>query len=136
MAAFNGCTALTDVFFEGTEAKWNAISISPLLNDSLLGAKLHYNYNGVRIGSAQVSPNGNGTTTFTFSIAYSGSSGAVACGAQYSPDGRFLNMAMLHLDSNKDNSLVITAKNGNTIHVFVIDDTDYSPLCEMQEVFA
>ncbi len=40
--AFNECTNLTDVYFDGTEKKWNNISIGSD-NDPLLNANIHYN---------------------------------------------------------------------------------------------
>lgn len=38
--AFSGCSALTDVYFEGTEQRWNSIAIGED-NDPLLNAALH-----------------------------------------------------------------------------------------------
>ncbi len=40
IAAFSECTALTDVYYSGTEAQWNQISIGAS-NDCLKNAKLH-----------------------------------------------------------------------------------------------
>ena len=41
-SAFNECTALTDVYFYGTEDEWNAITIGED-NDPLLNATIHFN---------------------------------------------------------------------------------------------
>lgn len=40
--AFSTCTELTDVYFEGTEEEWNALTIQSG-NDCLLNAELHFN---------------------------------------------------------------------------------------------
>jgi hypothetical protein len=41
-AAFEDCTSLRDVYFLGTQAEWNAISIAEN-NDALANATIHYN---------------------------------------------------------------------------------------------
>ena len=41
--AFNGCSSLSDVFFEGTEEEWNTISIGTN-NEPLLNATMHYQH--------------------------------------------------------------------------------------------
>lgn len=41
-SAFDRCSKLTDVYYKGTEAQWNAISIKSG-NDSLTNATIHYN---------------------------------------------------------------------------------------------
>ena len=41
-SAFIGCNSLTDVYFNGTEEEWNAITIGEY-NDSLLNATKHFN---------------------------------------------------------------------------------------------
>ena len=43
--AFYGCRNLTDVYFDGTEAQWNAITISTG-NDPLLNARIHFQGGG------------------------------------------------------------------------------------------
>ena len=43
-SAFNECDALTDVYYAGTEEEWNAITIVGGVNDTLLEATIHYNY--------------------------------------------------------------------------------------------
>ena len=43
--AFNNCTSLTDVYYTGSEADWNAISISAD-NNYLTNATIHYNSTG------------------------------------------------------------------------------------------
>ena len=43
--AFWDCNALSDVYYEGTEEQWKAISIGGS-NDSLTFATIHYNYKG------------------------------------------------------------------------------------------
>lgn len=42
-SAFVSCTALTNVYYTGTEEEWNAIRISTG-NDNLLNSTIHYNY--------------------------------------------------------------------------------------------
>ena len=43
--AFNGCPKLTDVYYLGTEAEWNAITKATLLSKTgLENATIHYNY--------------------------------------------------------------------------------------------
>jgi hypothetical protein len=46
--AFYGCTNLTDVYYTGSEASWNAISIS-IGNDPLTSATVHYAKEGTDI---------------------------------------------------------------------------------------
>lgn len=41
-SAFYGCASLTDVYFEGTQSQWDAISVSKYQNDALLNATIHY----------------------------------------------------------------------------------------------
>ena len=41
-SAFYGCTSLTDVYFEGTQSQWDAISLSNYQNDPLKTATIHY----------------------------------------------------------------------------------------------
>lgn len=41
-AAFRWCESLTDIYYEGTQAQWNAIEIKDH-NDELLNADIHYN---------------------------------------------------------------------------------------------
>ncbi|MCC8090656.1 MAG: dockerin type I domain-containing protein, partial [Oscillospiraceae bacterium] len=45
ISAFSGCTSLTDVYYGGSEAEWNAITIDSR-NDPLLSATIHYNSTG------------------------------------------------------------------------------------------
>ncbi len=42
--AFYNCDTLTDVYYTGTEAKWNTITIDSA-NDTLINATIHYSYN-------------------------------------------------------------------------------------------
>ena len=42
--AFDGCSALTDVYYGGTEEQWNAIDIHAQENAALTGATIHYNF--------------------------------------------------------------------------------------------
>ena len=49
--AFNSCTALTDVYYHGSEAEWNDISIA-VNNGYLLNADIHYNVHSlVNVGT-------------------------------------------------------------------------------------
>ena len=41
--AFSGCTSLTDVYYTGSEAEWQSISIGSY-NALLISATIHYNY--------------------------------------------------------------------------------------------
>ena len=41
--AFRGCSALTDVYYTGSEEEWDAITIGDN-NSNLRGATIHYNY--------------------------------------------------------------------------------------------
>lgn len=41
-SAFDGCASLTDVYFEGTQSQWDAISVSKYQNDALQTATIHY----------------------------------------------------------------------------------------------
>lgn len=41
-SAFHGCASLTDVYFEGTQSQWDAISVSKYQNDALQTATIHY----------------------------------------------------------------------------------------------
>ena len=42
-SAFNDCSNLSDVYYGGTEARWNSISISEEGNEALRAATIHYN---------------------------------------------------------------------------------------------
>ena len=44
--AFGGCTGLTDVYYKGTEAQWQQISIDSYGNSRLTSATIHYNSTG------------------------------------------------------------------------------------------
>ena len=57
--AFQGCTSLTDVYYTGSEAEWQSISIGDY-NSPLLSATIHYNYTPPSQGLAYIS-NGDGT---------------------------------------------------------------------------
>ena len=52
--AFSACGSLTDVYYEGTEAQWNAIAIGAG-NDPLVGASVHYNHVHDYTGDGQIS---------------------------------------------------------------------------------
>ena len=41
-SAFLGCKALTDVFYRGTQAQWDGVSVVERGNDALLGATMHF----------------------------------------------------------------------------------------------
>lgn len=43
-AAFANCSELSEVYYEGTQAEWNGISINSAGNDDFLAADRHYNY--------------------------------------------------------------------------------------------
>lgn len=43
--SFSGCNTLTDVYFTGTEAQWNALSIDSA-NLALDNATIHFSYSG------------------------------------------------------------------------------------------
>ena len=45
--AFNGCTALTDIYYEGTSSQWSAISKSTSYNAPLTSATKHYECGGI-----------------------------------------------------------------------------------------
>lgn len=51
VGAFGGRVSLTDVYYYGTEAEWNQITIAEM-NDPLLNAKIHFNYDpsAIRVG--------------------------------------------------------------------------------------
>lgn len=49
--AFNGATALTDVYYTGTEEEWNEIAISSSGNAPLLNATIHFGYVGDVVAS-------------------------------------------------------------------------------------
>ena len=40
---FEGCSALTDIYYTGTEAEWNAVTIGAG-NDYIISATKHYNF--------------------------------------------------------------------------------------------
>lgn len=40
--AFNNCSELTDVYYEGSEAEWNEIDINSTGNSALTGANIHF----------------------------------------------------------------------------------------------
>lgn len=42
--AFNNCTNLTDIYYTGTEAKWNAITFGDDWNQNIGSYTIHYNY--------------------------------------------------------------------------------------------
>lgn len=44
-SAFRNCTALTDIYYQGTEEDWNAISFGDRWNEGV-NATIHYNYGG------------------------------------------------------------------------------------------
>jgi hypothetical protein len=44
--AFNNCYSLTDIYYQGTEAEWNAIDMPRLGNEQFLNIRRHYNYGG------------------------------------------------------------------------------------------
>ena len=43
--SFSGCNTLTDVYYAGTEAQWNAILFGSV-NYALNNAKVHFSYRG------------------------------------------------------------------------------------------
>jgi hypothetical protein len=47
--AFSGCDNLADVYFGGSEAVWNAISINEDGNEALLNATIHFKNPGVSV---------------------------------------------------------------------------------------
>ncbi|MCH5186791.1 MAG: leucine-rich repeat domain-containing protein [Oscillospiraceae bacterium] len=58
--AFDKCNKLTDVYYSGTEAQWNNISIGDY-NDYLLNATIHYNSTAFSEVVNNVTINGRGT---------------------------------------------------------------------------
>ena len=47
---FSACTGLTDVYFNGTRAQWNAVTVSATNNDPLLNATIHCTDDGGETG--------------------------------------------------------------------------------------
>ena len=47
--SFIGCSALQDIYFEGSETEWNNIIIEEKGNDSLLNATIHFNVQEINI---------------------------------------------------------------------------------------
>ena len=56
--AFAHCDALADVYFDGSEAQWNRITIAEDENDALLGATFHFLPDGYNWTPLPVSPFG------------------------------------------------------------------------------
>ena len=53
MQAFDKCTGLTDVYYEGSESEWAAVTIKTY-NDALLNARMHYNWVENNLSDASV----------------------------------------------------------------------------------
>jgi hypothetical protein len=54
---FANCSSLTDVYYTGTEEQWKAILVGAE-NDSLLNARIHYNYDSSVVAAGDA--NGDG----------------------------------------------------------------------------
>ena len=92
--AFYYCKGITDVYYCGTEAQWNKISIGSR-NNPLTNAKLHFNY---KSSVAKPIPPATITatqTTSTITLKWSASAGATGYRVyQYSPSkGKYVQIA-------------------------------------------
>lgn len=56
IAAFNNCDSIKDVYYVGSEEKWNQIDIG-FHNDGLISATIHYNYGSDKIRNIAVDNN-------------------------------------------------------------------------------
>ena len=70
--AFSGCSSLTDVYYDGTQSNWNAISVNSYGNEQLKSATIHYGSSGVTKYRVTLGKCNNGTATFTPSTAAEG----------------------------------------------------------------
>ena len=77
--AFFGCSLLTDVYYKGTEAQWNAIAMGSN-NDSLSSATIHYS-TAPTITAQPTSVTAASGTTATFTVTAAG--GALSYQWQY-----------------------------------------------------
>ena len=134
--AFADCSALTDVFFAGSEQQWNQIEISDG-NVSLTEAAIHFNSTGSSVAMDKpetVSVDGKKAASVTVSCPANRQ--AVAVGARYAADGRFLGLGQFKLFPGEDNKLILTFEDGSIVRFMAISDSTFEPLCESASVEA
>ena len=137
MSAFNGCTSLEDVYFNGTEDEWNAIAISPLLNDPLMNAAIHYAgdpFIPVSASFASVDYDGNDVAAvLTFDQCDSDLDVFVAV----YQDGRMIKAASATVSEGAGSSTVSIPVNGLSgeyqVKAFFLDIANCTPLVDRAE---
>lgn len=125
--AFKNCSKLKDVWFAGTEAAWNAISIGSG-NECLTGARIHFGDKQADL--IRTITDGSPAQRRTVKGLFVCPDGQPVAGiaAIYDRDGR-----MLRLETgtfNKSGSLEVTLNSGETTKFFAADPKSAAPLCE------
>ena len=108
--AFYNCTSLTDVYYNGTEEQWNAITIDSN-NDSLLNATIHYdNINNTTINISKEYEQQAMGTNFSISAFFSSdvySPGSVTYSIEGESDGLIVDGGLSWVESELDDNLNI-----------------------------
>ena len=131
--AFYGCDELTDVYFDGTEADWNNITIAQY-NDPLTSATIHYNSGGsegnktVMISDPVIVTDG-GAPACQVTIFCPEDQTAVAFGVRYSAENRFIGFESLDLIPGQDNEMTVRFGDGSYVRILVLDASTFVPLC-------
>ena len=121
--AFNGCAALTDVVFTGTQAQWDAVSFAQDGDAQAAAEKLRL-VGGAQAGVFRTSDAGAAVSALVYCA--EGLDGAMACGARYGADGRFLGAETWTLRAGV-NRLEMTGDGAERVRFFAM--AACVPLC-------
>ena len=122
--AFYSCNSLTDVYYTGTEAEWNKISISSS-NTSLTNATIHYNYVPSDTGGEDDTVDAEikfGADRFSFGESISGYAGESVTG-----------LIVYTSADYGTSSLTVTSSDPNVVSVGAINHDSGDYICEENE---
>lgn len=132
LGAFYECEVLTDIYYTGTEADWNAISIDSSNKEDLLNVTIHYNYSSIvspdtyTLSDIEKTDSGITFTVQTNENAVGEQTVIVSC---YDEDGVFMGLQQQQIKTSMEEpqtiSVDIEYKNTNTVKAFIWNSIDY-----------
>ena len=125
--AFQACSGLKDVWFAGSKAEWNAISVGTG-NECLTGATIHYGSESsevIRVNTETVSSRRR-TAKGRFVCPEGQPVEAIA--ARYDEDGRMISVELGSFTGS--GSLEVVLEEGENAKFFAADPKTGSPLCD------
>lgn len=136
-SAFEECESLSDVYYAGSEAEWNEISIDQG-NECLTNATIHYNENNISepaISEATVTAS-NGEYTFNISID-NVPQGSQLLTVVYNNGAMkgFAPTTITSADNGTTKSVTVSADSADSAKIFIWSDiNNMKPLCENKTI--